>query len=343
MAYKNWMFTINNPEESEDPKAWKGVDYLVYQLEQGADGTPHYQGYVELSKKGRISALKKLNPRAHWDRRNGTQAQAIAYCTKDDTRVEGPWEQGSQTNQGKRTDLEAACATAADEGINACRQQHPSEFAKYAKNLQMIAAGAKLDRATLKRKSVYDNVELRPWQNALVAKLSTPPDDRKIIWLWEATGNVGKTWMAKYLAVQNMATVLDCSKAADLKYLLRPHEGDVVVFNLPRCVDEQFRGHVYLLCEQIKDDLVINTKYESCAIPLGPQHVVVFANEPPDYTKWSEDRYDVTEINDTNPFTHTKTKPKAYKKHKATHADLWVQPNETFGHPSKLARTGACN
>ena len=39
-----------------------------------------------------------------------------------------------------------------------------------------------------------------------------------------------------------------------------------------------------------------------CTLDLGPQHVIVFANTPPDMTKWSADRYDVHEIKETSPW-----------------------------------------
>lgn len=102
---RNWMFTLNNPQPEEDPKTW-GYHFLAYQLEKGADGTPHYQGYVTFKKNKRFSAMKKLNPRAHWSMRRGTHEQALAYVTKEETRQEGPWVLGSAPQQGKRTDLE---------------------------------------------------------------------------------------------------------------------------------------------------------------------------------------------------------------------------------------------
>lgn len=105
---RNWVFTLNNPSELEDPKLWNGVRYLVYQREAGENQTPHLQGYVVMQKVARRSALKKLNPRCHWEVRRGTHDEAREYCMKEEGRLEGPFEVGDPPDkQGKRSDLEA--------------------------------------------------------------------------------------------------------------------------------------------------------------------------------------------------------------------------------------------
>jgi len=103
-----WMCTINNPTSDDIPACWEGVTYAVWQAEKGAEGTEHLQVYVIFDKKKRMTALKKINARAHWDPRYGTHQQAKEYCTKEDTRMRGPWEVGEEPadkEQGKRNDL----------------------------------------------------------------------------------------------------------------------------------------------------------------------------------------------------------------------------------------------
>lgn len=105
-----WCFTLNNPVRdepvpaTEDPKQW-GASYLVYQLEKGESGTPHYQGYLYFPSNRRLAALRRLAPRAHFEPRRGTHDQARDYCRKDDDRLDGPWEQGEPPAPGKRNDL----------------------------------------------------------------------------------------------------------------------------------------------------------------------------------------------------------------------------------------------
>lgn len=102
----NWVFTLNNPQPEENPSFWPGVKYIVWQLEKGEEGTPHFQGYVVFHSNKTLTGAKKINQRAHWDIRRGTHEEARVYCTKEETRVDGPFEQGvPPITRGKRTDL----------------------------------------------------------------------------------------------------------------------------------------------------------------------------------------------------------------------------------------------
>ncbi len=93
MSGRNWLFTINNPELNDYPEGWKtdNVKTLIYQVEQGEEGTIHLQGYLELQTPRQLEWIKaKLNQRAHWERRKGTRSQAILYCCKEETRLVHP-------------------------------------------------------------------------------------------------------------------------------------------------------------------------------------------------------------------------------------------------------------
>jgi len=84
---KHWCFTINNPTEQDEKDMQQLVAsktaYFVAGDEKGADGTPHVQGYLVLKEKLRLTALKKLLPRAHLEMSRGTPKQASDYCKKD--------------------------------------------------------------------------------------------------------------------------------------------------------------------------------------------------------------------------------------------------------------------
>jgi len=115
VPYKYWCFTTNNPtEEDVPPNVWPDVEYVVWQHEQGDQGTEHLQGYVVFVGKKRLKWIKdNCCCRSHWEPRAGTHEQAKAYCMKEDSRIagpmHGPWEHGSDADvpkkKGERTDL----------------------------------------------------------------------------------------------------------------------------------------------------------------------------------------------------------------------------------------------
>lgn len=81
--------------------------FLLHQAELGTNSNAdrgayyHYQGYIEFNNAKRLSWLKNhIHPTAHFENRRGTQAQAIAYNSKDDTRISGPWRYGEPCSAG---------------------------------------------------------------------------------------------------------------------------------------------------------------------------------------------------------------------------------------------------
>lgn len=113
---KHWCFTCNNPTVPELTFSSETVAYAVYQLETGESGTPHFQGYIQLTGKlgKRIPAVRKIlakagYPNPHLEARRGTTEQCITYCSKDEGRVAGPFFFGTPffSQQGSRTDLHA--------------------------------------------------------------------------------------------------------------------------------------------------------------------------------------------------------------------------------------------
>lgn len=123
MSYngKNWCGTINDFEDSEveanGPGDWlralvfnSVATYAVGQVEEGEEEHHrHLQVFLQLKNPHRLSWLKRhVHQGAHWEPMRGTAQQASAYCKKEDTRVQGPWEYGTLITKGKRPGLDEA-------------------------------------------------------------------------------------------------------------------------------------------------------------------------------------------------------------------------------------------
>lgn len=107
---QGWCFTWNNPVQYGGLlQTWFDSGLIstgCCQLEKGKEGTLHLQGAVQFTKARSLSSVKGLLPLAHWEPRVGSIEQAERYCSKEDTRVEGPWKVGKVLKKGQRTDLE---------------------------------------------------------------------------------------------------------------------------------------------------------------------------------------------------------------------------------------------
>lgn len=172
----HWCFTLNNPRHALDVDlAIPEVRYAVWQHEIGENGTPHYQGYLELNRSQRLSWLQALLPGAHFEKRRGTREQARDYARKEDSRIDGPFEIGEWTGgQGTRNDI-AAFKARLDAGATDVElwDEFPSMFLRYGRMLQSVR--------TLKQAK-------RSWKTEVVV-LYGPPGCGKSRWVAEQAPN----------------------------------------------------------------------------------------------------------------------------------------------------------
>ena len=141
MRSKNWLFTINNPGNEDMPDNWE-YKYLCYQRECGANGTVHIQGYVIWNNRRTLNSCRAINARAHWEIRRGTHDQAVEYCTKQDTRVEGtePFISGTPPSPGARSDLEDIKEMVdSGESMQEVSTKHFGSYIRYYKGIHQYA------------------------------------------------------------------------------------------------------------------------------------------------------------------------------------------------------------
>ncbi len=104
-----WLFTINNPLATDKPMFNANrMNYLIFQLEEGQNGTPHYQGYVYF--KNEVTSRtchRHISARASCFVARGTPQENKAYCSKPEGRIQATCEYGQlpRKRQGNRTDL----------------------------------------------------------------------------------------------------------------------------------------------------------------------------------------------------------------------------------------------
>lgn len=122
----NWCFTWNNYDDIPVQQTWQR--YLLYGYEQGEEGTPHLQGYVQCKQKMRFNQMKQWLPDAHWEAARGKAKDNQRYCKKDGYYSET----GVCVHSGARRDLdEFVVDIKADPRFTALLENHALELARY--------------------------------------------------------------------------------------------------------------------------------------------------------------------------------------------------------------------
>ena len=104
---RSYVFTLNNPDGLLDFTELQNLVYSIYQEEMGAEGTPHFQGLLHFDASMEFSTVASFfEGKAHLERCRDLIA-SIDYCSKEDTRLSGPYETGERPHQGKRSDMVA--------------------------------------------------------------------------------------------------------------------------------------------------------------------------------------------------------------------------------------------
>ena len=139
----NCCFTIHT-EIYLEPDLEK-IHYLIFQKEEcPTTGRIHLQGYAECKSQLTIKQFKKalkteVNP--HVECRGGTQKQAIDYCSKEETRIAGPFIFGTpkKYNERERTDLNSV-AEAIENGasLSDIAEQNPKQYIMYNKGIKAL-------------------------------------------------------------------------------------------------------------------------------------------------------------------------------------------------------------
>lgn len=152
---RNYVFTLF--DWTQLVFDYEHMSYLVYQIEKAPEtGRLHAQGYVELHNAKTFSALQKVIGKAHLESRKGTAKQAREYCMKEESRVEGPWEFGEISQQGKRNDIEKVVALVKEGAtLEKISQEAPNEALKFSRGIVFLRQNLDVPQPRQKPKIWY--------------------------------------------------------------------------------------------------------------------------------------------------------------------------------------------
>lgn len=134
------------------------------------------------------------------------------------------------------------------------------------------------------------------WQLEILDILKTPPDDRRVHWYWSKAGGLGKSQFAKYLVANENCLFFEEGKKADIMKLIfdAPDKRlERIVIDVPR---DNGNNVSYKSIESIKNGMIYSSKYEGGYKLFNSPHLIVFANEPPQIERLSQDRWFIKRI-----------------------------------------------
>lgn len=143
----------------------------------------------------------------------------------------------------------------------------------------------------------YANITWRPFQKEILKIIMGAPSKRQIYWYWEPKGNMGKSFLIKYIKlihndlIESDGCYKDIAHSVIKLYeqLLYPH---IITLDIPRCVE----NISYKAIEKLKDGQITSGKYEGGSVVFPSPHIIIFSNEPPIMDHLSADRWIIKEI-----------------------------------------------
>lgn len=110
MTARHWCFTdfeVDTFKERAE-KCRTKIQFITWSLEKCPKTEKlHIQGFITVKSPVRLTGIKKLlsSPGIHAEMVRGSLEQNMAYTSKTETHVDGPWQIGSPVVQGTRTDM----------------------------------------------------------------------------------------------------------------------------------------------------------------------------------------------------------------------------------------------
>lgn len=251
-----WVFTINNPTADDKARLDRMVSesgfisFVRFTLEHENEGTPHYQGHLESTKRVRRRQLLPYLPRAWMAIRKGSFEQCEEYCLKENEAETYSFGERVSKGRGSRTDLDSLAQCILNgENKRVLAETYGKEFIKYYKGIDNY-----YDIFSVKKFSILHG----PWK----WNIATSYERSQIFW---GPPGVGKTEYAKNL----LPNALFICHLDDLGSFNDQYDGiifdDMAFTHLPRT------SQIHLV--DMDNDRSIHIRYKTAFIPAHTRKI----------------------------------------------------------------------
>lgn len=291
--YNKFIFVTNNytPEKEAEIKAFaetKNCRYMIFGHEIApSTGTPHLQGYCQLYDFRAYNPLQEIfrciKPAG------GDEQQNKTYCSKDATDI---FEYGIPCTRGQRTEyveyVDAIKSGTSTRDLDTYFPGLSTRSRHWCKRQRLY------HRSDINRDKVEKNIggkSLLPWQLTVLDRFEKQ-NDRQVTWVADTAGKSGKSFLVKYLRHHRNNVFTHTGgpeqKIAD-KLLNTDITLDYVIFDLSRST----HAYPYHIIEKLKDGVLDSVFYEGGEVLCEDCKVLVLANDYPDLSMLTADRWDI--------------------------------------------------
>lgn len=287
---KFWMVTCFDLVQFKVPTEHADFSYMIYQVEQCPETQRmHIQGYLELKKQTTFLKTKAMFAPAvvHLEGRKArTAAPAIAYCSKEETRVSGPFEFGARPDENAAANAPKIDWTEVRTKVQAYNSWREVLASEDPDVVRATAAKLNYVKELFLNKEIkipQPEIVLRTWQIKVLNMLREPVQKRRIIWIWSEQSGTGKSTFFDYCS-----TIFSVLPGADWTNTLNLYDGQSVLwYDRTRAQSGNFRDVdiFYSDIERFSNCTIhSSTKYQGGRKWVNA-HVVVTANAGPDEFK----------------------------------------------------------
>lgn len=300
------LLTYKTHLDKEDYIVWagkrfktQGIDFIRLAHETGDEECPyeHTHIVIELKKRCNFKSprcldYENIHPHIKMLPNKKALDDAKLYISKED-----PENADLLATKTPLYTKVIACKTLAE-----ALEKHVEKATDASGIIQMFKVGT--DGNYRRRTRRFDDITLRPWQLTLSDMLTTTPNDRDVIWVFDDIGNTGKSWFAKYMCQlhptlyrrsTDMGTSRDAATIIEGE-LQSGWEAWGLFINMARQAEHHSRMYQYF--ENIKDGQITTQKYQGRSLEFDEPHLIIFANWPPRVRELSLDRWKIFEIVD---------------------------------------------
>jgi hypothetical protein len=191
----------------------------------------------------------------------GTWDSALAYCTKEETRVDGPW----------YSDQSLVPYSGSD--VNFLQEKER----RYPWQHRLIQELLDSTETTFK-----------------------DPDDRTVIWIYDPKGCSGKSKLVKYLCINYPGVIkMGFGTSTQLRAAVAsigPRQCYFIDVPRTRGYDDSIPSLISVI-EDLKGGFVTSSMYgKHTTLTMAPPHIVIFSNQRPNMNHLSDDRWDIRYI-----------------------------------------------